>query len=276
MVAINFKSVMQEERQRRAVAAGGAAPPLASSVLEAAAAAALEAVSAASSLREPSEAGKLNQFAVARDTAEGLFYVPEFISPEEEAALVRFIDAEPTGRWVEAGERRMLNWGGRPGELAVREALPACIQGLVERMVAWDVYTPAHAPNHCLVNEYLLGGGIPPHQDGALYAPCVATITLEGPALMDFHQVSGEQEIGEPSAVGSAAAQVLLQPRGLLLMRGEAYTRLLHSIPSQRQDNITDLCSNLHHATGVSEGDTVLRAPKRKSLVFVHKLVRYT
>lgn len=24
------------------------------------------------------------------------------------------------------------------------------------------------------------------------------------------------------------------------------------------------------------QGDTVLRAPKRKSLVFVHKLVRYT
>ena len=104
-------------------------------------------------------------------------------------------------------------------------------------MVQARVYDADQAPNHCLVNEYLLGAGIPPHQarcvvgtsdlimprpsnentmtltayftmlfldstnvhgfyttilpqDGALYSPCVATITLEGPAMMEFHRVN--------------------------------------------------------------------------------------
>lgn len=102
-------------------------------------------------------------------------------------------------------------------------------------------------------------------------------------------------------------SQVLLQPRGLLLMCGEAYTHAMHSIPSQETDVITPLCANKGLLVGVTEvhlrsafpqqsatdtaenashsvpmviceqplylqGDVILRAPRRKSLVFVHKL----
>lgn len=52
---------------------------------------------------------------------QGLYYLPDFISPAEEEALTRFIDACPDGSWVVAGERRMLNWGGRPGDREVTE-----------------------------------------------------------------------------------------------------------------------------------------------------------
>jgi len=263
MVAIDVRGALRVERERRAAAqassAGGQGaqrPP------QVAACQAAEQV-----LRESGRScqfAELDAYGVATGVSKGLFYIPNFISEPEEDALKTFIDAEPSEKWVAAGERRMLNWGGRPGEARIREDLPSCITLLVERMVSAGVYTVEGAPNHCLVNEYLLGAGILPHQDGALYAPCVATITLEGPALMDFHRVGSGIHAGP-------AAQVLLKPRALLLMRGEAYASLLHSIPSHDSDTITYLCAN-QSATMVKEGDIVQRAPKRKSLVFVHKL----
>ena len=42
----------------------------------------------------------------------------------------------------------------------------------------------SNAPNHVLVNEYNRPAGITPHNDGALYAPHVAIITLSGSALI--------------------------------------------------------------------------------------------
>uniref|UniRef100_A0A7S1SXU3 Fe2OG dioxygenase domain-containing protein n=1 Tax=Tetraselmis chuii TaxID=63592 RepID=A0A7S1SXU3_9CHLO len=272
MVAIDIKGALQAERRRRAAASSGAALASASSASEEAAAAALQAINHG---HERTAISSLDEYRIAGHAAEGLFYIPDFISAEEEVALVRFIDTLPSQRWVAAGERRMLNWGGRPGDLEIREALPGCIQALVARMVGSGVYTEAQAPQHCLVNEYLQGAGIPPHQDGALYAPCVATITLEGRALMDFHPVPDNAPTSQHAGgVDHPVAQVELQPRGLLLMRGDAYNTLLHSIPSQSEDHITELCSNRYSISGVSKGSKLQRSPKRKSLVFVHKILR--
>ena len=53
--------------------------------------------------------------------AQGLYYIPDFITETEETAIAKFIDAMPPQRWVAAGERRMLNWGGRPGDLEIKE-----------------------------------------------------------------------------------------------------------------------------------------------------------
>jgi hypothetical protein len=49
------------------------------------------------------------------------------------------------------------------------QALPPSLQAVVDRLVAAGVYGACEAPNHCLVNEYRGGAGIPPHDDGPLY-----------------------------------------------------------------------------------------------------------
>lgn len=41
-------------------------------------------------------------------------------------------------------------------------------------------------PNHVLVNEYLPGQGIMPHEDGAAYRPVVATVSLGSAAVVEF------------------------------------------------------------------------------------------
>ena len=61
---------------------------------------------------------------------QGLFYVPNFISEEEQAQLLQALDAAPARRWTAAGERQMQNWGGRPGEAVVREVCLPVTQSL--------------------------------------------------------------------------------------------------------------------------------------------------
>mmetsp|Transcript_11002 Transcript_11002/g.26103 ORF Transcript_11002/g.26103 Transcript_11002/m.26103 type:complete len:87 (-) Transcript_11002:1834-2094(-) len=84
--------------------------------------------------------------------------------------------------------------------------------------------------------------------------------------MMDFHKAKP----GEADA--ESIGQVLLQRRGLLVMRGSAYKDLLHGIPSQGCDLVSDSCCNLHLTSGVSKGQRLPRAPVRKSMVFVHKM----
>ena len=64
--------------------------------------------------------------------------------------------------------------------------------------------------------------------------------------------------------------QVLLRPGCLLVIQGEAYSKLLHSIDSQAVDVITARCGNLL-AARVEVGDVIARSQQRISLVFVSK-----
>ena len=54
---------------------------------------------------------------------QGVYYIADFISSDEEAELVRQVDAAPAGRWIACGDgrRRMQNWGGKPGRREVTE-----------------------------------------------------------------------------------------------------------------------------------------------------------
>ncbi|KAK9837051.1 hypothetical protein WJX84_006504 [Apatococcus fuscideae] len=165
--------------------------------------------------------------------------------------------------WVEATGRRIQNWGGQPGR-AETEELPAFLQTLVRRLVAAGVYAPQDAPNHCLINEYTNGSGIPAHDDGPLYVPPVATISLGGSAVINFVRQTS------PDSQPELITKVLLQQGCLLLVDGQAYTAAMHEIPSQDSDVIDEHCCNAGLAK-VSIGDVIRRPQCRLSLVLVHK-----
>lgn len=46
--------------------------------------------------------------------------------------------------------------------------------------------------NHCLVNEYLPGQGISPHEDGKAYYPAVATLSLGSHGVLDVYRYASE------------------------------------------------------------------------------------
>ena len=66
-------------------------------------------------------------------------------------------------------------------------------------------------------------------------------------------------------------AQVMLQPRCLLVMQESACKAYMHSIQSQAVDTILSSCANWE-AAQLHVGQIVPRAQRRLSLVFVHKL----
>lgn len=107
-------------------------------------------------------------------------------------------------------------------------------------------------PNHVLVNAYEAGQGIHSHQDGPVYFPGVCVLSLGGSAMMCFYRKLAEGTQQLPAAMlhqaaakserefektGSAGgfdprpcAEVLLQPRSLLVFEEEAYTECSHGI----------------------------------------------
>ena len=169
MPAIDFKALFEEERARRRRArADGATTTTASGDAGAG------AVSSAPPgvVFAPRERLRLadHDVGACRGIA-GLHYVPDFITPDEEAAVLAGVYASGTERrWTPSGMRRVQNWGGSPGSLEVTEPLPPFADALRAAIVQSGVYSPADAPNHVLVNEYRRPAGIAPHNDGAVYA----------------------------------------------------------------------------------------------------------
>jgi alkylated DNA repair protein alkB family protein 6 len=110
---------------------------------------------------------------------------------------------------------------------------------VVDRISSLGVFEGApHGINHCLINEYLPGQGIMPHEDGDAYFPVVATVSLGGSLVLD---VTEKRKAG--SDLESAALEepqrwrILQEPRSLLLTTGSAYTDTLHGIAEVSEDS---------------------------------------
>ncbi|KAF6076534.1 alkB-like protein 6 [Phyllostomus discolor] len=131
-----------------------------------------------------------------------IYYVPDFISKEEEEYLLRQVFNAPKPKWTQLSGRKLQNWGGLPHPRGmVPERLPLWLQRYVDKVSDLSLFGGLPA-NHVLVNQYLPGEGIMPRPP--------------------------------PRRVTS----LLLEPRSLLVLRGTAYTRLLHGIAAAQVDQL--------------------------------------
>lgn len=129
------------------------------------------------------------------------YYIPNFITEEEEARLVQQIYAAPKPKWKELSHRRLQNWGGLPHPRGmVAEHIPTWLQQHMDRIAELGAFKEKR-PNHVLVNEYLAGQGIMPHEDGPMFYPTITTISLSSHTILDLytprppdHPANGDQE----------------------------------------------------------------------------------
>jgi len=105
-------------------------------------------------------------------------------------------------------------------------------------------------PNHALVNCYASGEGIMPHEDGPLYHPAAAIVSLGSWAVLRFYSKrsedeEGEEEDGEEGGEEGGEGKridnrnvfsVALAPRSLVVFTGEAYKSLLHGIAAETEE----------------------------------------
>ncbi|XP_029416953.1 alpha-ketoglutarate-dependent dioxygenase alkB homolog 6 isoform X2 [Nannospalax galili] len=134
-----------------------------------------------------------------------IYYVPDFISKEEEEYLLRQVFNAPKPKWTQLSGRKLQNWGFCPGQ-------------------PWCLLPPQ------------------PHEDGPLYYPTVSTISLGSHTVLDFYeprQPEDDSLVEQPRPPPQPITSLLVEPRSLLVLRGTAYTRLLHGIAAAHVDELT-------------------------------------
>lgn len=143
------------------------------------------------------------------------------------------IDTAPLPSWKRLSHRRLQ---AHPSVLTAKNTLidaplPTWLsKPVISRMLSIPLSSgskvnifsnaPHGAPNHCLINEYLPGQGIHPHEDGGAYWPVVATVSLGSHIVLEV----------KPKDRTSTGWRILQEPRSLLITTGELYTETLHGI----------------------------------------------
>ncbi len=159
----------------------------------------------------------------------GFRYEADFLSPDEERALVRWIETLPLKPFEfhgYEGARRVLSFGFRYDytRRAVDAAspLPEELAPLIARAARWS----GHAPEdfrQAMVTEYAPGAPIGWHADKPQYGD-VLGVSLLAPARFRLRRAKKS---------GWERRTIAIAPRSIYLMSGETRKDWQHSIPPQ-------------------------------------------
>ncbi|MFO0389301.1 MAG: alpha-ketoglutarate-dependent dioxygenase AlkB [Alphaproteobacteria bacterium] len=158
----------------------------------------------------------------------GLSYIPNHIEESTEAALLELIENQP---WMHDLKRRVQHYGWRydykarnvTSDLRIG-ALPEWLQHYAAALQQAGYFS--EIPDQVIINEYEPGQGISAHID---CVPCftdtIASLSLGSPCVMDFtHSKTGEK------------SSLLLEPRSLLVLSGDARYAWQHAIAGRKMD----------------------------------------
>ncbi|RWS28086.1 hypothetical protein B4U80_00034, partial [Leptotrombidium deliense] len=186
----------------------------------------------------------------------------------EHQILLNKVENSPKPKWTYLSNRRLQNWGGLPhAKGMMKEPLPIWLEIYCKKLAVANVFD-GHIPNHILINEYLPGQGIMPHEDGSLFYPTVATVNLGSHSVVNFYKKGETQELvpdyltednaGDYMNNKQILFSLLVQPRSLLILKEDAYKNYMHGIQEISKDLIDDSIANLGQ-TGISLNDTLER-----------------
>ena len=157
----------------------------------------------------------------------GLTYLKDFITKEEEKALLAEIDGS---QWDGDNKSRRtqqfgygFHWRNRHSNAllplpAPRDQMPTAARELLKRLGQHIELPEFH---QCIVNDYVGGQGIKPHRDREFFGDLVLGISLLEPVVMDFKCIRRNE-----------VRALLLEPRSVLVMQGEARWHWQHGITS--------------------------------------------
>jgi alkylated DNA repair dioxygenase AlkB len=165
------------------------------------------------------------------EAPEGLRYLPDFLSEEEERALAEELSRLPYQeiRMHGAVARRTVvhygwDYGYESWKITPTAPIPGFLDTVRARCAAAANLEPA-ALEEVLVSRYPPGAGIGWHRDAPMFGPIVIGVSLLGAARMRFRRkVSRDQDTYETYALE-------LAPRSAYILAGEARSRWQHMIP---------------------------------------------
>lgn len=163
---------------------------------------------------------------------EGLVYVEDFVSRDEEQSLLSLIEAIDFHAVTMRGQtaRRTvrhfgLDYGYGRGEVVPTDPLPAEMTWLLERCAALMEREPEDLVQ-VLVSRYPPGAGIGWHRDAPIFGSKIAGVSLGASCRMRFQRTVG----GERSV-----AAMELAPRSAYVLSGKARWSWQHSIPAAKE-----------------------------------------
>jgi len=160
----------------------------------------------------------------------GLTYLPNYITAAQEADLLEAIDTQP---WITELKRRVQHYGYRydykTRGVSQKDHLgtpPEWIQSYAAGLHQRGLFP--QIPDQIIVNEYEPGQGISAHID---CVPCfgepIASLSLGSACIMDsMHGKTGEKQ------------SMLLEPRSLIILSGEARYQWKHAIAARKSDRL--------------------------------------
>jgi alkylated DNA repair dioxygenase AlkB len=169
---------------------------------------------------------------VVPDLPDGLTYVSDFVTPDEEQQLVAEFEALEFRAVTMRGQtaRRTVRMFGldydyEGGELLPTDPLPEQIEWLRDRAA----HLIDRAPDdlvQILISRYPEGAGIGWHRDAPMFGSRIVGVSLLGASRMRFQRtIKGEREV----------AAVDLQPRSAYVLSGKARWSWQHSIPATKE-----------------------------------------
>jgi DNA oxidative demethylase len=166
------------------------------------------------------------------DLPEGLTYVLDFVTPDEERQLLEVIEALDFRAVTMRGQsaRRTVRMFGldydyEGGELVPADPLPESLEWLRSRAAALIEREPADLVQ-VLVSRYPEGAGIGWHRDAPMFGSRIVGVSVAGTSRMRFQRtIKGEREV----------AAVELQPRSAYVLSGKARWSWQHSIPATKE-----------------------------------------
>ena len=178
---------------------------------------------------------------------EGLAYIPNFITEEEEKWLVQYAYSS---QWDEQGKmnRRVCQYGfsfdyESGNKLKKGKPMPTVFQFLIDRITKITEATPGRGaypvacedstpwiPNQVIVNEYLPGQGIGMHIDKPqLFDQNILTLILHCPVALKLIPKG-------PRKRSHVFRELLLKKRSIFCLSGPSRYTHQHGIPSTKID----------------------------------------
>jgi alkylated DNA repair dioxygenase AlkB len=155
---------------------------------------------------------------------DGLRYIPDYVDQAWHDDLLSCVDMHA---WLDTVDHRFQVYGYRyhhpTRSVFPAEALPSWAGTLADRLCR-DGLMP-DVPNQLVVNDYAPGAGFFAHVDQAAFGDRVASVSLGSSCVMRFLECDDRR-----------TEEILLEPRSILLLSGEARWNWRHGIPARSTD----------------------------------------
>ncbi|KAL8667975.1 MAG: hypothetical protein Q9168_007156 [Polycauliona sp. 1 TL-2023] len=185
-----------------------------------------------------------------KTSVPGLLLYGNFISRQEEADILAFLDDPKLCTWRTDLSRRTMHFGGTyclmpqkatisaESEPTVLHAppMPQKLHWLIQRMVASNIYDDEQRPQYCIVNEYTGHLGISAHTENFQFGEPVVGLSLLSPCHIRFHELAtpfdGSVRSGKAAKAEKTGrvVDVHLPSKSLVVMTGPSRWSWQHEI----------------------------------------------